>query len=249
MTHSSVRLLLFFCSVAFLSWGEPLRYPVGETLSYRIVWGIFPVGKMTLRCENIVEKDTQWIRIQVKAKSNQLISTLYPVDDQIDCYISPETGLPVRLEKRTVEGDFICHDHLQFDRARQEARWDNYSTAFATNYAISSTTLDVAAFLYALRSTPFDLGDVKEFTLAVDAFLHGLTITAEEKKELKTMLGDAKIPCTRYSVVPVRNDLFVRKFPGDIWVSDGEQRVLVRMNAKTPLGKVQIILDEISTTP
>ncbi len=224
---------------------EPIRYPVGEQLSYRILWGFLPVGRTTITCEKISENGASRIRVRVEAKSNRLVSTLYPVNDRIDCYIDPLTGLPLRVEKRTSEGKVRCDDTLWFDHKNLVARWESRSADVTTNYPIYSDTLDTGAFLYALRSTSFKLNKPKTFHIAADAFLHGLSITACEQKMMKTKLDTEKIQCTRFSVVPKRNDLFVNKTPEEVWVADDERRVMVKMKTKTPLGNVRIVLDEI----
>jgi len=248
MKHLLILWFLLAGFVAFASAEIPF-YPIGEQLFYKILWGFIPVGQTTITCEQIEENDTPFIRIRVEAKSNRLVSTLYPVNDRIDCFVDPETGFPVRVEKKTSEGGRQCDDTLWLDHKNQRARWESRSDGISTNYPIHPDTLDTATFLYALRSAPFTLNKSQTFDLAVDAFLHSLTITACEKKKIKTELQKEKIPCTRFSVVPKRDDLFVYKAPGDIWVTDNLPRVMIKMKTKTPLGNVRIILDEIRTLP
>ncbi|HPR82619.1 MAG TPA: DUF3108 domain-containing protein [Pontiellaceae bacterium] len=231
--------LLVFSAVGFC---EKIQYPVGERLSYRILWGILPVGRAFITCEQITENNAPYIRIRVEAKSNRMISTLYPVNDQIDCFVDPATGLPLRIEKKTTEGSFVCDDTLLFDRENLSAQWQSRSASITTNYTISSNTLDVAAFLYTLRSIPFTINEPKIFKIATDGYLHGLTITAEEKKQIK--VGSEKTWCTRFSAIPERDNLFVRKIPGDIWVTDDTRRLMVQMRTKTPVGSVSVVLDE-----
>lgn len=246
------QLFLIFTVLTFFAPQAPsesIRYPVGEQLSYRILWGFLPVGRTTVTCEKISENDTPRIRIRVEAKSTWLVSTLYPVDDRIDCYIDPVTGLPLRVEKKTSEGNHRCDDTLWLDHENLLAQWESRSASITTNYLIKSDTLDVGAFLYALRSLSFELNDSKSFNIAVDGLLHGLKITAEEKKPIKMAAEKKKVHCTRFSVVPDRTDLFVRKIPSDIWVTDDSRRIMVKMKTKTPVGHVRIVLDEIRMLP
>lgn len=250
MNLRTLALLMALVLFGGSSSGAPLfRYPVGEQLSYKILWGFLPVGRTLISCEEVIENNTRQIRIRVEARSNRLVSTLYPVDDQIDCYIDPDTGLPLRVEKTTAEGDLICDDTLWLDHKNLRARWESRSDSISTNYPIRPDTLDVAAFLYAMRSAPFALNESKTFNIAVDGTLHGLRIHADEKKSITIGSEKEKTPCTRFSVQPERDDLFVRKIPRDIWVSDDARRIMVKMKAKTPLGSVRIVLDEINTIP
>lgn len=241
------RVFVLFTVLALISASatcEPVRCPVGEQLAYRILWGFVPVGRAVITCDPAEETGTPLIRIRVEVKSNRIISALYPVDDRIECYVDPATGLPLRVEKKTSEGGFVCDDTLVFDRENLQAHWHSRSASITTNYTISSNTLDVSTFLYALRSVPFALNESKVFKIAVDGYLHGLTITAEEKKRMDVGSEKEKRWCTRFSAVPERRDLFVRKIPGDIWVTDGEPSILVQMKTKTPVGPVTVVLDE-----
>jgi hypothetical protein len=243
---------LFFSAMLLLCaqnvTAQAVDYPIGEKLTYRIMWGLFPVGHTVIQCDEMSLNGTDVIRIRVEAKSNSLVSTLYPVNDRIDSFISRETGLPFRIEKRTSEGDCICDDVLQLNHSEGIATWESQSASISTNYLIHSDTLDVAAFLYAIRTASFAIGKAEQFHIAVDGALHGLTIVPEQKKMMQTGLSDKKIPCTRYSVVPDRDDLFVRKIPSDMWVADSSRRVLIRMKAKTPVGSVRIVLDRVETS-
>ena len=241
-TNFILAILAMFVLGAF---ADPSIYPLGEKLTYRIMWNMFPVGQTVIQCEALTDHGADSIRVRVQAKSNRLVSALYPVNDLIDCYINRTTGLPYRVEKQTSEGKHLCDDTLQLDHAKGLAVWQSRSASISTNYPIYSDTLDVSSFLYAIRTYSFTLRKPKTFHVAADGTLHGLTITAEQKKMLKTTLSDEKILCTRYSVVPERKDLFVRKIPGDVWVTDDDRRIMVKMKAKTPLGNVRIVLDEV----
>lgn len=221
-----------------------IDYPVGERLTYRILWGFIPVGYAAISCEEVPGDTTPLIRIRVEAKSNRLISALYLVNDRIDSYIDPESGLPVRVEKKTSEGGYVCDDTLWFDRKNLLARWQSRSASIETNYPISSDTLDVAAFLYALRSVSFKLNEPELFNIATDGYLHGLTITAQEKKQMDIGSGNERKWCIRFSAIPERSDLFVRKIPDDIWVTDDARRIMVQMRTKIPVGHVLVVLDE-----
>jgi hypothetical protein len=241
MKRQTAVLLAVFLVSAATGFCDRIQYPVGERLVYRIYWGCLHVGRVCITCEPVTENDTPLIRVRVEAKSNRLVSTLYAVNDQTDCYIDPSTGLPLRVEKKTSEGGFICDDTLWIDHNALVAHWESRSASITTNYPIAPDTLDPASLLYALRSTQFTLHEPQRFKIAVDGLLHGLTITAEETKPVK--VGSEMKPCIRFSSAPERSDLFVRKVPGDIWVTADDKQIMVKMRTKIPVGHVQVVLD------
>ena len=222
------------------------RYPIGEQATYKIQWGLINCGTSTISCDEVEKDGTSLIRIRVQVKSNWLVSTLYPVDDTVDCFIDPETQLSVYLEKDTSEGDKTCKDVLRLNRETNTAEWISQSDNISTNYPIEPGACDAVSFIYAFRQHDFLENEQRDYKIAVDTALHGITIQAKGTAKKKADNGD-KIKCRKYLVIPKRKDLFVRKIPKAIWLTEDERKILVRMDVSVPVGKARIVLD--SYTP
>jgi hypothetical protein len=52
------------------------------------------------------------------------------------------------------------------------------------------------------------------------------------------------VVCRKYVVVPKRDDLFVRKIPKEIWLSEDERKIMVRMDVQVPVGRARIVLED-----
>ncbi len=219
------------------------RYPVGEKAVYTIQWGLIDCGTSTISCEEVEEDGVTLIRVRVRVKSNWLVSTVYPVDDTVDCFIDPETQLAVRLEKDTSEGDKSCKDILRLDRKINRAEWISQSDNITTNYPIAAGTCDAVSFIYAFRQHGFTEDEKRDYTIAVDAGMHGITIQAKGTANKKADHGE-KVKCRKYLVTPKRDDLFIRKIPKAIWLTEDERKIMVRMDVAVPVGKARIVLDE-----
>jgi hypothetical protein len=219
------------------------HYPVGERATYTIKWGLLSCGTSTITCEEVELGGENLIRIRVHAKSNWLISTIYPVDDTVDCFIDPKTQLSVRLEKSTSEGGFICKDILVFDREKNTAQWDSQSLNISTNYPITADACDAISFLYTFRQFEFTEGQSRNFKMAVDTALHEVSITAGNTKS-KKIGASGKVLCRKFTATPKRDDLFVRKVPEEIWISEDDRKIMAKMVVKVPVGSVRIVLDE-----
>ncbi len=217
------------------------RYPVGEKATYIIKWGLIACGTSTISCDEVVVDGQKLIRIRIRAKSNWLVSTVYPVDDTVDCFVDPATQLSVRLDKHTSEGNFICKDILLFDRQHHTAQWNSESLNISTNYPITADTCDAVSFLYAFRQFEFIEGQSRSFKMAVDTALHEVSITAGNAK-LKKIGNSGKVLCRKFTVTPKRDDLFVRKIPEEIWITEDNRKIMVEMVVKVPVGNVRIVL-------
>lgn len=224
------------------------RFPIGEKAVYGVHWGLIPCGTTTIGCDRVRVGEKDLIRIRVRAKSNGLVATVYPVDDTVDCYIDPATQESVRLEKNTSEGGFICKDVLQLDRVLHRAQWDSESHNISTNYPIEVGTCDAVSFLYAFRQYDFTAGQSRDFNLAVDTALHGVTITAA-KTDHKKIGETGKVLCRKYIATPKRDDLFVRKIPKEIWITEDDRKIMAKMVVKVPVGNVRLVLKTYIPAP
>ncbi|HEY5653997.1 MAG TPA: DUF3108 domain-containing protein [Pontiella sp.] len=219
------------------------RYPIGERATYNIEWGILSCGTSTISCDKVEVDGKELIRIRVRVKSNRLVSTVYPVDDTVDCYIDPETQLSVRLEKNTSEGDKICRDVLHIDRQANMAEWISHSENITTNYPIEAEACDAVSFIYAFRQHDFKDNEQHDFNIVVDTALHGISVKAADTA-YKPVGEDDKAECRKYLVTPKREDLFVRKIPKAIWLTNDHRKIMARMDIKTPVGKARVVLTE-----
>ncbi len=219
------------------------HYPVGEQAVYNIKWGLINCGTSTISCDEVEVDETTLIRIRIRVKSNWLVSTVYPVDDTVDCFIDPETQLSVRLEKDTSEGDKICKDVLRIDRKTNMAEWISQSENITTNYPIEAGACDAVSFIYAFRQHDFQEDEQRDYKIAVDTALHGISIQAKGTANKKQGTGE-KVSCRKYLVTPKRDDLFVRKIPKAIWLTEDKRKIMVRMDVAVPVGTAKIILDQ-----
>jgi hypothetical protein len=237
----TLTILLLLASVVGAK--AEYRFPVGERAIYKIEWGLLNCGTSTISCDEVKVAGRNLIRIRIRVKSNWLVSTLYPVNDTVDCFIDPETQLSVRVEKSTSEGGFICRDVLEIDRENNTAAWTSHSDNINTNYPIEAGACDAVSFLYDFRKYDFKDDKSRNFNIVVDTALHGINITAGGTEEKK--VGESgKAECRKYLVEPKRGDLFVRKIPKAIWLTEDDRKILVRMDVRIPVGKARIVLNE-----
>lgn len=219
------------------------KFPIGEEAVYKIKWGLITCGQMQINCDEVTVAGKELVRIRTQANSSRLLSTVYPVNDTVDCYIDPETQLSVRLEKHTVEGGFVCQDLLELDRTVNRAQWTSRSANISTNYPIAPEACDAVSFLYTMRMVDFTETPQHQFDIVVDHAVQGLIISAG-KTDIKTITDDEKVLCRQFTVAPKRDDLFVRKIPKEIWITEDDRRILARMTIITPRGKARIVLNQ-----
>ncbi len=215
--------------------------PVGETLKYDIYWGFIPVGHSEITSSWVEEDGRPLINLRFTARSNRFVEKIYPVNDRVDCFIDPQTLLPVRLVKRTSEGRYLCDDTLTFDRDANTAAWEDRERGTNCEYAVAQDTRDCFSLMYVLRERDLRRGEPQSFTIANDNRMHDILIRmgGEEKVDLP---DGREVMANRMSVEQAKKGLFVRKVPGAVWVSREDPRVILKMLVRVPVGSVRVVL-------
>ena len=157
---------MFLCAIAASAGledgGAGLWFPMGETLDYRIYWGVIPVGSSHVTTEWIQEDGRTLIAIRFRTKSNNVLSTMYPVDDFLEAIIDPETFLPVRFTKKLSEGRYRADETTTFDHKNLKATWTSRLNHKVEEYQIDPDTRDIVTFMYYMRRKQFEPDTVNE---------------------------------------------------------------------------------------
>ena len=71
-----------------------LPFPVGEAITYRIYWGVVPVGQARVVIERVEEHGRPLLAIRSTARTNRLLEKFYPVDDLLESLITGRMKSP-----------------------------------------------------------------------------------------------------------------------------------------------------------
>ncbi|OGV44802.1 MAG: hypothetical protein A2X46_16865 [Lentisphaerae bacterium GWF2_57_35] len=223
---------------------DALWFPVGETLTYHMHWGLLPVGYSILFTEWAVVEGRKLLVVRFTAHSNRFMDTIYPVNDELVCYIDPVTFLPIYLAKKTREGPTRGDDELFFDHQNKVARWVDHIKNRTVEYPIQADTHGLVSFLYWMRSQALTPGDERDSELAIDDQLQHFRIKAIKQQNIR-LDGFGTIPSVLLKVSVDSNEFFVRKIPGYVWVSTDQRRIVTQMYIKAPIGRIKVLLHSI----
>lgn len=224
--------LLLFPARAFAAAEEALRY--------ELVWGLIRVGTAEVTTRLVEEEGRTLLRFRFTAKSNRWVEKIYPVEDCIDSFIEPETGLPAKLVRKTSEGWFRCDDELRFDRERGVASWTDRVRGTNAVYAVEPGTHDFFSLMRSMRDIELRPGREDRATIAADDRTHNLVIRVEREERLA--LRGARVRTFRLRVSSEKEGLFVRKVPGAIWITAEPPHTVAQMQVRVPVGSVRAVL-------
>jgi hypothetical protein len=224
--------------------GAGLWFPMGETLDYRIYWGVIPVGSSHVNTEWIQEGGRTLIAIRFRTRSNNVLSKMYPVDDFLEAIIDPETFLPTRFTKKLSEGRYRADETTTFDHKNLKATWTSRLNHKVEEYRIDPDTRDLVTFMYFMRRKQFEPGTVTKYRVMADDKVYDLIIKAQEV-ETVSLEHYGKLSCLRFEPEAKFGGLFVRKGRMWMWVSQDPRRIATKISAKVPVGSITMWLDQV----
>jgi hypothetical protein len=226
-----------------------LWFPVGERLTYKVYWGIFPVAETKVTNHLFEEEDGEEKRIllaiQVVTKSYALLDTIYPVDDFIESVVDPVTFKPLRFTKRLSEGRYRLNEVTLFNHNDRIAHWKHLVKNDTKDFAIEDDTRDLMSFMYFMRSQKFAPNTNYHYRVMADEKLYDLFVHTKNIVQLNlSKFGPAK--CLYIEPEAKFQGLFVRTGTLQVWISRDARCLCAKAVAKAPIiGSVKLLLDKV----
>lgn len=224
--------------------------PVGETITYKLYWGLLPVATSTATTEWVDYDGKQRIAIRIRTRSNSVIEKLYPVDDFIESIVDPDTLLPLRFTKKLSEGRYRANETTVFDREKCMA----YLTKVKKDggirnkeYAITEDTRDLLSFMYFMRSQPLEVGENSRLEVMADEKLYDLLLNVPRMQNV-SLDKFGNISAIRVEPKAKFQGLFVRKGEMTLWVAQKTRKYLAKMSVKVPIASVNMLLYKVEGT-
>lgn len=241
-------ILVFVLWAALVSFSsdapDATFFKVGENLTYRIHWGMIPVGETRITSEWVEEGGRRLIRIRLRTHTNKWMDKIHKIDDDVISVVEPGTLLPVRSVEMVHDKDRQAEETTTFDHTGLVAHWQSTLDGRTSNYVIEADTRDIVSFLYYMRSKTMKPGDEALVTVAAFQTLHQMRLHAEGIEDVD-LSNYGEIPCLVVRPEAVNASLFARKAPQVAWVSRDPRRLVAKMDAKVVVGTVHITLYEV----
>ena len=256
-----IKLSLSFVLVGMLSGMVSYRndiYPPvknesftrGEVISFKMTYGIFTVGKGSVRIHPNYFKlnNRDCFKIDVHGRTVGMIDWVADVDDQWGAYIDTVAILPHQFYRRIREGRYKKDEWTFFDHEKKKIEvktMDNNTGRFKESkyYDAPSQVRDmIAGFLY-LRN--MDMSKRKEGdTIVVAGFFedefYKMKILYQGKQVVKVKAG--KIRTLVFKPVMPQNKVFDGENSVTAFFSDDKNRIPVKIDAEMFIGSAGVEL-------
>ncbi|MDX5470241.1 MAG: DUF3108 domain-containing protein [Bacteroidota bacterium] len=210
----------------------------GEFLKYRVHYGVVNAGEIEMQVENDLKPigKRKAYHIHARGKSYSKFDWFFKVRDHYQTYIDVEACQPLQFSKIMEEGSYKDSDFALFDYSKKRV-----SSAKKGSVNFTGDIQDVISAIYYART--LNVKDAKEgdlFPLQVylDGEVHDLKIKFVKREVLDTDLG--KVNAVKVIPMVVADRVFKDQEGLELWVSDDENKVPLRVKAGLLVGSVKV---------
>lgn len=225
----------------------PRRQPIlGERLGFHGRWFGIPVGHGAIEVKEIIELEgRRAYHIELQGRTNDVLSTFYPIEDVIHSYLDVETLQPLKFEKHQREGHYRADEVVTFDHARRQAAYRSLLNGSEKTIPLPEDFQDLISAMYWFRAQPLEPGQQLQVNLYTDEKIYDTTIEVREPVLLE-LLKRGTFPCLVVEPKASFKGFLVKR--GRIWayLTADERRLPLLVKATTPWGHMSAILDEDS---
>jgi hypothetical protein len=241
---------LFFIFVLLFrlisGYGQSMSYQPGEKVHYIIHYGLITGGVATLeiRRDTLMGKEV-W-HSAMEARTTGMADALFKVKDIYECYMNPETELPVKSIRNIREGRYRRYNVVMFDHStRQDSA---ILTSDLTGVHIAPQGIhDILTCFYWFRNhTMPDIANLKKgdvitiMTWFTDE-LYPIHMKYVGEEEIKTRAG--KIKCYKFNPVTEVGRLFKTEEDVSFWFSADKNFLPVKIRFDIFVGAFMVDMD------
>lgn len=212
-----------------------------EKLSYLVSLLGVPVGNVELEAKN--EKGE--VRISLRTKSNSVLSGIYPVDNLIETRHVGGNFIITKIRQR--EG--TSNSDIGFTIFLRDKRvfWvDRTRNRYSDETIPNSEVLDTLSSFYYLRNRPLQIGKT-EILHIYDGDIYAPVPVEILRQEEVRLRNFKKVDTLLLRHAKQKEGIFRRTGDMLVWLTNDENKVPVRMETTTPVGKVIVELVSAET--
>ena len=231
------RIYFFLFFTSFIIAQTPFK--IGESLQYHAEFNRVRVGEAELKVSAIEEINTiKSYHIIYVAKTKGLADRLFKIRDQIDIWIDKEGFFTHRLIKNINQGNYKNKVDVRFDYNKSIAKTST------KEISIDFKARDSFSLFYYLRTILLKENDIMSFSSFEGRRIVDYKLQIKGNEIIRTELGN--ITCTVIRPYQEGGNLFKNQGDMQIWISNDEKRLPVKIQIKMKFGSMTLLLKKVS---
>ncbi|TRX50676.1 DUF3108 domain-containing protein [Fulvivirga sp. M361] len=222
----------------------------GEKLEYKISFGIFNIGEAEMLIDNKFYKvnHRDCYKVDIYGKTTGMVDWVANVNDHWGAYVDSSALVPHISYRKIREGGYKKDEVVRFDHRVNliEAKVKNKKTGEFKEpkvYVAPKEVRDMLAGYLYLRTIDFSSmakGDIFRISGFFEDAFYELDIKYRGKDKIKTKAG--KFKAIKLEPIMPNNELFDGEDSILAWISDDENKVPLKVQAKMFIGNVGVEL-------
>jgi hypothetical protein len=214
--------------------------PVGERLEYDVRFGKLRVGRGSMEIREITDVRGREAWHTVFAIRGGI--PFFRVDDRLESWIDSRSFASLRLAQHTNEGRYHRERHIEFfpDRSTMLEQGDS-----AREEPTVEEPLDEGALLYFVRTLPLNVGDRYSLDRYFRPDRNPVRLEVLRRERIDVPAGTFETIVVRPTIST--SGIFSENGQAEVWVTDDERHLMVRMTAKLSFGTLSLSLRNVAT--
>ncbi len=214
-------------------------FAVGERLTFDINYGFITAGQavMTIPDYKYVN-GRQTYEINTYAVSTETMDNVFKVRDKYATYLDVDGIYPHRFEQHVREGKYSKDYEAFFDQEEGTAETDD-----GKKYKIPRFVNDILSAFYYVRTLDlkhYHKGDKITLQNFYDGKTHPLDVMVLGRQRIE--VGAGTFNCVVVEPLVVAGGLFKNEGSIQVWLSDDENKIPVKMSSKVLIGSIDVEL-------
>jgi len=232
--------------------GAPAAFGVGESLIYDVKYGFLNVGtgKMEVVGIDTVRGREAWhFRLAIRAGIPG-----FRVHDVLESWVDVESFNALRYRQTLTQGSKQERDSIEIFPERgvfHEVEWrqakdgSGWTQKIKPEAATVSEPLDEASFLFFTRTQPLETGSTYTFARYYKPDKNPVQVTVARREKVN-------VPAGSFNTIVLRpvfktKGIFSQNGRAEMWLTDDDRRMMVRMETHVAFGSITLLLKEFQS--
>ncbi len=254
--YSLLLVFVFVCSSVF---AQSSPYSPGETLEYegsysKLVLRGIDVASLNFTVENAPDGNHFLVKSEAVSKGGILRLFNFKFYQRIESLVDGSTFEVLKTVKRDEQGDRVRDSKAVFDYTTDRVTYvetnpnDLTRPPHTVASQIENETQDLVSAIYMLRRLPLAVGKTFNLKISDSGLVYNVPVRVTARERRRSILG-------RQWCFKVEPDIFgenrLIERDGDmkLWITDDKDRVPVRADINTSIGKIAVKLKKRTNQP
>ncbi|KMQ69092.1 ATP-dependent exonuclease [Chryseobacterium sp. FH2] len=220
----------------------------GESLSFRIHYGLLTAGNATLTTQKTTYKGTPHLYAKGVGRTTGAVKAFFKVEDLYESFINVNTGLPSFYVRDVKEGGYSQHFETVFNHDNNTLILTDKKNPANGSKVLKSVkgVQDMLSCFYYLRSksqNELKVGTVINMNVWIDDEMFPFQLKVTGAENLKTKFGT--INCLKIIPSVKSGRVFKEKEGVTMWVSNDANHVPMLLKAELAVGSLKASIDDI----